>query len=91
MSGSGLGWTGSAADVKANYAEQTTLASGGNLGKLVDHLGDLLLGGSMSTSLRQTIIEGVAGVSGSDSTSHNNRVRAAVLLVLASPDYAVQR
>ncbi|MFM2346445.1 MAG: hypothetical protein RL654_1198 [Pseudomonadota bacterium] len=91
MSGAGLGWTGSGSDVSARYDALAELAGRGDLDGVVDQLDLRLFAGGMSAGLRQTLIDTMADVRGHDATSHQNRVRAAVLFALASPEYLIQR
>jgi uncharacterized protein (DUF1800 family) len=91
MSGTGLGWTGSARDVASTLAPQVALLSAGNLDGLVQNLNLLLFAGRMSPALRLALLEAVAGVNGSDAASHLNRARVAVFIALSSPEYLVQR
>ena len=91
MAGTGLGWTGTANDVATDLAALSQLAHSGSLTAMADHLNLLLLGGRMSTGLRQALQDAVGGVAGSDASSDLNRARAAVFMVLASPEYLVQQ
>lgn len=89
MAGTGLGWTGTAADVAVDHAALGALADNGNLAALADHLNLLLLGGRMSNPLRQAILDTAGSVS-AGTTAAANRARAAVFLTLASPDFLTQ-
>ena len=91
MAGSGLGWNGTGNDVSTDLAVLSQLAHSGSLTAMTDHLNLLLLGGRMSTGLRQSLQDAVGGVVGSGATSDLNRARAAVFMVLASPEYLVQQ
>ena len=91
MSGTGLGWTGSARDVASTLAPQVALASAGDAEGLVQNLNLLLFAGRLSPTLRLALLEAVAGVYGSDAASHLNRARVAVFIALSSPEYLVQR
>ena len=91
MSGGGVGWNGSAADVTSSYAGLATLAAQGNATAVVQQVNLQLFAGSMSASLQQALIDAMAGVYGSDSASHLNRARVAVFIALASPEFVVQR
>jgi uncharacterized protein (DUF1800 family) len=91
MAGSGLGWNGSASDVRSLYTAQAELVATGNITALLDQLSLLLYAGRMSGELRQAILDGVGGVNGTDAASHLNRARVAVFLALASPEYAAPR
>ena len=90
MAGGGLGWNGTAADVKVDLAALGALAADGNLAPLVDRLDLLLLGGRMGASLRQSVQDSVASVPASSADAATNRARAASFLVLASPAYISQ-
>ena len=91
MSGSGLGWTGSANDVSCNYAALAALSAAGNTAGLLERINLLLFAGRMSPALRQALLDAMGGVSGSDSASHVYRARVAVFVALASPEFIVQR
>jgi uncharacterized protein (DUF1800 family) len=91
MAGTGLGWNGSASDVRSLYTVQAELVAAGNMTALLDQLSLLLYAGRMSSDLRQAILDGVGGVNGVDAASHLNRARVAVFLALASPEYAAPR
>lgn len=58
---------------------------------MLDHLNLLLFAGRMSPTLRQSILDAVGGVGGSDSASHLYRARVAAFIALASPEYITQR
>ena len=58
---------------------------------LVDRLDRLLCAYQLSATTRSLIITTIAGMAGSSDKDKANRVYAAVLLVMASPDYLVQR
>ena len=89
MAGNGLGWTGVANDVAVDHAALGAMADSGNVGALADHLNLLLLGGRMSASLRQAILDTTSTVS-PGSTAAAYRARAAVFLTLASPEFLTQ-
>ncbi len=91
MSGSGLGWTGSAPDVSCNYAALAALSAAGNPAGLLERINLLLFAGRMSPALRQALLDAIGGVSGSDSASHVYRARVAVFVALASPEFIAQR
>ncbi len=91
LSGNGLGWTGTANDVSSNYSTLAGLSAAGNLAGMLDHLNLLLFAGRMSPTLRQSILDAVGGVGGSDSASHLYRARVAAFIALASPEYITQR
>lgn len=87
MAGNGLGWTGSAADVSVDHAALAARTGNGNPMLLADHLDTWLLGGRMSSTLRQAIVQACEATTSTDGAS---RARAAVFLTLASPEYQVQ-
>jgi hypothetical protein len=69
-----------------NYAAERALA--GTPADLLDHLNVLLVAGQMSASTRNTILPAINAIPASDAT---NRVRTAVLLTMASPEFIVQK
>jgi hypothetical protein len=77
------------ADVRPNYAAELALA--GDAAALVDRLNRLLCAGQLSEATRSLIVTTVAGMAGSSDSDKTKRVQAAVMLVMASPDYLVQR
>ena len=90
MAGSGLGWNGSANDVRVDYAALGALAAGGNLSPLIDRLDLLLLGGRMPAALRSSLMDTIGSVASGSATTHADRARAASFLVLASPQFISQ-
>jgi len=59
---------------------------------LADYLEILLLGGEMSDALRQALSEVIAGVPEAEDGSHLPlRAKLAAMLVVVSPEFAVQR
>jgi uncharacterized protein (DUF1800 family) len=66
----------------------TEQALAGNPAGLVDRLNKILMAGQMSAAMRQRIIDYITTVSASDTLG---RARAAVQLVVTSPEYAAQR
>jgi uncharacterized protein (DUF1800 family) len=75
------------ATLMPDYSYEQTLV--GNVPALLDHLGLVLAGGSLSAEARTRITAGLAALPAS--TSALDRVRSAVLLVLTSPNASVQR
>jgi hypothetical protein len=65
--------------------------------QLADRLNRLLMAGQMSSALRKRVLDTINAyaISTTDLTQANqaktNRVKAAVLLVMTSPEYLVQR
>lgn len=87
-------------DIKATYSTEISLAtspSSGNPKALVDRLNLLLCAGQLSSATVTTItniVGGMAGVVASTSTTATNlrrRVCAAVLMVMAHPEYLIQK
>ena len=91
---SGIG-SGSPRDVQPDYGEVIGLADRPDA--LVDRIGAMLIAGDMSPELRAQAIDAVGSVAVSTSnaqsaaTARLNRVKLAVFLVMASPDYLVQK
>ena len=84
-SGAGIG---SPRDVRADYTSDIALA--GNADALLDRVNRCLMYGTMDTALRndlRTAINAIA-MTGNGPT---NRVYAAILLTMASPEYLVQK
>lgn len=87
---------GSGNDVRATYAAELAIADTPDL--LASRLNRLLLSGQMSATLRSRVVEAVTsiaipatGTQAQIDTARLNRVRTAVLLVMASPEFIVQR
>jgi len=80
-------------DVRSTYASEVALASDPNA--LADRLNLLLMGGTMSSSLRSRIVEATSAIglppTGSQTTALANRTKLAVYMTMASPEYLVQR
>jgi uncharacterized protein (DUF1800 family) len=75
-----------------NFTSLDALAAGDTSGgQLVDQLNALLLHGTMSTSMRNSILTAVLSVPTSDGNFARKRVQTAVYLVVTSPHYDVQR
>ncbi|MGN6830642.1 DUF1800 family protein [Paucibacter sp. M5-1] len=91
MASNGLGWVGTQSDVVAQLQPLADLVAAGKLATVVDRLNLLLYAGSMSSTLKQDLMDAMISVSGADASSHLNRARVALFLALASPDYLVQR
>jgi uncharacterized protein (DUF1800 family) len=91
MVGVGLGWNGTTNDVSTTLAPQLALVTAGNIDGLIQNLNLLLYNGRMSAALKQDLLEATTSVSGITPANHLSRVRVAVFLALASPEYLVQR
>jgi uncharacterized protein (DUF1800 family) len=93
--GSGLGTTSISGlpDVSATYTNELALSN--NPQALVDRI-NLLLDAQLSAAHESNIVNEVASVTASSTgaltdTPHLNRVRLALILTMASPDYMAQR
>lgn len=76
-------------DLKVDYSTEIALATDANL--LIDRLQRLLCGGALQADTRSTIVGAVNSIAASTDTGKLNRVMAAVLLIMASTDYLVQK
>ena len=76
-------------DIRPNYSAELALA--GDAAALVDRLNRLLCAGQLSEPTRSLITTTIAAMAGSSTADKTQRVQAAVMLVMASPDYLVQR
>ena len=77
------------ADVLPNYSVELTLVN--DTTALTDRLNLLLCAGQLSSTTLASIRTAIATISTSTTTGQQNRVYAAVLLTLASPQYIVQK
>lgn len=95
IGGTAPGFTGR--DVRTGYATEIALAS--DINALVDRLNLLLTAGQMSSSLRAKIVAAVGAIAipGGTATpaqvtaAQLNRVKLAIFMTMASPEYLVQR
>jgi hypothetical protein len=76
-------------DIRPNYAAELALAD--DAGALVERLNRLLCANQLSEATRSLIVTTIAGMAGSSDSDRTRRVQAAVMLVMASPEYLVQR
>ena len=85
-------------DIQPNYVTEVSLAP--KPADLLDRVSLLLMGGGMSTTLRNQILTALNAISVPESNGSNaltidnarkNRVYMAVLLTMASPEYLAQR
>ena len=76
-------------DLRPDYAAELALAD--DPAALVDRVQLLLCAGSLQDGTRSTIVNAVTSISTSTTSGRNNRVYTAILLVMASPDYLVQK
>jgi len=78
-------------DISSTYAAETALAD--TPSSLVDHI-DLLLDAQLSAQARSNIVSAVSAITvpaTSGDTARLNRVRLAIMMVMASPEYLIQR
>jgi uncharacterized protein (DUF1800 family) len=76
-------------DIVPDYTAELALAP--NASALVDRLNLLLCAGQLSTANRTLMVDAIAAMPASKTSELTNRVQAAVLLMMACPDYLVQR
>jgi hypothetical protein len=86
--GVGAPGTAGARDILSDYTPQLALAADAD--KLVDNVNLLLTANALSTSARTTIRDAVAAVSAADDAGKLNRVKLAIFMTMAAPDYIVQ-
>jgi uncharacterized protein (DUF1800 family) len=77
------------ADVKPDYTNELSLV--GDPTALVKRINLLLAANQVSAATEAAIITAVTSISASTSAGQLNRVRAAILLVMACPEYMVQK
>ena len=86
---------GAGSDVRAAYAAELAIAD--NADQLASRLNRLLLAGQMSATLRTRVVEAVNSIAIPTTgqtqidAARLNRVRTAIVIVMASQDYLVQR
>lgn len=98
---SGLKWDAARRDVQLSYVHDSNsvwlaLAKASDASPLIDRIDQKLMYGSMSDSLKGEIKAAVESISfriptSPTSTEVNNRLRAALLLTVASPEFQVQK
>lgn len=77
------------ADVTANYSAELALVN--DVAALTDRLNLLLTGGQLSATTLATIRSAIGTIATTTATGQANRVYAAVLLTMVSPQYIVQK
>ncbi len=85
-------WNNYAYDVQANYARELSLVA--NAPALVDHLSLVLCADQLSAATKQlmvTALEATVVTTASSDTIKRRRVWAAILMVMASAEYLVQK
>ena len=91
MGSGGLGWIGTAPEMPGNYSALQAILVSGGVSAMLDEINLLLLGGRMSAELRQHLTDAVVSVEDGTARGHPDRVRLAVFLTLASPEFRIQR
>ncbi len=76
-------------DVKANYSALLPLAD--NAPSLVDELNTVLVAGQLETTSLASIVSAIGSMPGGTDAARSNRIYAALTLVLASPEFIVQK
>lgn len=84
---SGTAWSNNVADVTANYADE--LARAGDASALVKRINLLMAANQISADVESRIISAVSSISATAANGPLNRVRAAIMLVMACPQYLV--
>ena len=83
------GYTSDNSKLAANYARELSLV--GDPAALVARLNLLLTGNQLAPATVSTIRDAVTTINADAEAGRNNRVWAAILLVMCSPDYIVQK
>ena len=91
MGSGGLGWVNNAPELPGNYSALQVILVNGGVSALLDEINVLLLGGRMSAELRKILTDAVVSVEDGSARGHPDRVRLAVFLTLASPEFRIQR
>ncbi len=80
---------GGVGDLRADYSALVALADTG--GNLVDEVSLLLCAGQLGSASRTTIVGAIDSMPSGNDDARLNRVRAALMLVMASPETLVQK
>lgn len=91
MARSGLGSVNGQPELVPDYNALSQRLMDSNVVGMLDDIDHLLFGSTMSTELRQLVVEAISTVGGSDAASQMNRARMAVFMAMASPEYLIQR
>jgi uncharacterized protein (DUF1800 family) len=76
-------------EVKAAYTAELALAA--DAPALVGHLALLLGGGGISAATQSTVANAIATINAGTDAGKRNRVQAAILMLMACPEYLVQK
>lgn len=91
MARSGLGSVNGQPELIPDYNALSQRLTVSDVAGMLDDIDHLLFGSTMSTELRQLLVEAISTVGGNDATSQMNRARMAVFMAMASPEYLIQR
>jgi len=91
MGTGGLGWLDNTPEIPGDYSHLLNTLANGGVSSLLDEIDVLLLGGRMSAELRRLLTDAVVSVEDANTRSYPDRVRLAVFLTLASPEFRIQR
>jgi uncharacterized protein (DUF1800 family) len=80
---------GTLADLTPDYTTETAIA--GNAAALFNRLNMLLAGGQLSTATATVIQNAINTISVSNPSGTLSRVKAAIMLIMCSPEYIVQK
>ena len=75
-----------------DFADLVALSQADTTGaQMVDELNRRMLGGSMSSTMKTTVMNALTSYAGTTALTHESRVRQAIYLVASSSQYQVQR
>jgi hypothetical protein len=83
------GTVNNARNIKADYSTEKALAT--DPAALVAHLNLCLASGALTTNSQSLIVNAITSISAATETGLLNRIYAAVLMVMSSTDYLIQR
>ena len=83
------GTVNNARNIKADYSTEKALAT--NPAALVSHLNLCLASGALTPANQSLIVNAITSISATTETGLLNRIYAAVLMVMSSTDYLIQR
>jgi uncharacterized protein (DUF1800 family) len=83
------GTVNNARNIKADYSTEKALAT--DPAALVAHLNLCLASGALTTNTQSLIVNAITSISAATETGLLNRIYAAVLMVMSSTDYLIQR
>jgi uncharacterized protein (DUF1800 family) len=80
---------GQLADLRPDYSSETALA--GNVPALFNRLNTLLAAGQLSPATATTVQNAIGSIPASTPAGALNQVKAAVMLIMCSPEYLIQK